>query len=73
MTYFKNQKDLAHALVNSIDCYWNHEMREQEFIEYLRQVVQKNNEKIYKENKFTGIIPQRHGKKRLDLLRRLLT
>ena len=41
---------------NSIDCYWNHEMSEQELINYSKQVIQNYNEMLYKENDFMAVM-----------------
>ncbi len=72
ITYFKNQRDLATSIASSIDAYWNQKMSESELTEYIKQVVQNNSEKLYKDHEFTSVAKQRIGKKRLELLCKII-
>lgn len=71
-TYYKNQRDLAEAMIEIIDRYWNREIDEKELIEYLNQITKNNKEKVYLSDGYTSIIQQRLGKKRLELLTKIL-
>ncbi len=72
ITYFKNQNDIAEALKGVIDMYWAMEVNEDEFIAYLRQVAQNNEELLYKNGDYTTVVKQKLGVKRLGLLNKIL-
>ena len=72
ITYYKNQKELAQGLVEIIDTYWKQKTSEQNFLDYVNKVAQNNSEKLYKNNEFTSVIKQRLGKKRIELLNKIL-
>lgn len=72
ITYFKSQKDLANALINLIDSYWSSEINEELFLDRINEIVSKNNEKVYSDNKYTSVIRQRLGKRRIELLDKVL-
>ncbi len=72
ITYFKNQKDLADALIEIIDSYWKFQISEPTLIEYLKQVYENNPEKIISNTGITPIVSQKLGKKRLNLLIKIL-
>lgn len=71
-TYFKNQLDLALTLRDVIDRYWRMEIKEDEFINYIRQVDENNKEKLYKDEDYTSIVKQKLGAKRLDLIDKII-
>lgn len=72
ITYFKSQKDLAKALVKLIDSYWYAEIKEQLFLKRINEIVSKNTEKLYSEKDYTSVIKQRLGKRRIELLDKIL-
>lgn len=72
ITYFKSQKDLANALINLIDSYWSSEINEELFLDRINEIVSKNNEKFYSDNEYTSVIRQRLGKRRIELLDKIL-
>lgn len=72
ITYYKNQKELAKGLVEIIDTYWKQKTSEQDFLNYVNKIAQNNSEKLYKDNDFTSVINQRLGKKRTELLYKIL-
>lgn len=72
ITYFKSQKDLANALISLIDSYWNTEINEDLFLARINEIVSKNNEKVYSDNEYTSVIRQRLGKRRIELLDKVL-
>lgn len=45
VTYFKNQKDIAKALINLIDQYWNYEMDEPLVFQKIKELIIKNDDK----------------------------
>lgn len=72
ITYFKNQKDLAKAMIILIDQYWNNILSEKVFIEQINEITIKNIEKVYSKGKYTSNIAQRLGKRRIQLLDKIL-
>jgi uncharacterized protein (TIGR04540 family) len=72
ITYFKSQKDLANALINLIDSYWSSKINEELFLDRINEIVSKNNEKVYSDNDYTSVIRQRLGKRRVELLDKVL-
>lgn len=71
-TYFRSQLDLALILRDIIDKYWEMEIEENEFIYYIKQVEENNKEKLYKDGDYTGIVKQKLGMKRLELIDKVL-
>ena len=72
ITYFKSQRDLAKALNKYIDDYWAMKISERDLINYLKQVYKNNENKIIKGNQITSVVKQRLGKKRLELIIKIM-
>ena len=72
ITFFKSQKDLAEALIELIDDYWNRELSEEDLIIRINVLISKNMEKTYFEGNFTSVLKQRLGKRRIELLDKIL-
>lgn len=72
ITYFKSQRDLAEALNKYIDDYWAMKISEPDLIDYLKQVYENNKDKILRENEITSVVKQRLGKKRLELIIKIM-
>lgn len=72
VTYFKSQKDLAEALIRLIDSYWSYELKDDELISQLNDYLVKNREKLFDGNDYTSVIKQRLGKRRIELLNKVL-
>lgn len=68
VTFFKNQKELAQALIEIIDSYWEKSLKEEEMMSKIEELVQKNREKVFTQGDYASVIKQRLGKKRLALL-----
>jgi len=73
VTYFKSQRDFAKALISLIDIYWENEISEPEFINRLRELASKNEEKLFGSEDYNSIVKQRLGKRRIELLNKVLT
>lgn len=71
VSYFKNQRDLAQALNEVIDAYWADRLTEKELSAKIEEFIEKNPEKMFINNDFTGVIKQRLGKKRIELLTKI--
>lgn len=72
ITFYKSQKDVAKALKLLVDEYWELRIEEVVFIEKLNKIVGNNEDKIFKEKDFTTLLKQRLGKKRVDLIQKVL-
>lgn len=72
ITYFKSQKDLAEALIKIIDDYWSYELSEDTLVIQVNELVDKNREKVFKSGFFTSVLIQRLGKRRIELLIKIL-
>jgi len=72
VTYFKSQKDLALALIQLIDNYWNNELSEENLISKLSELSAKNKEKLMVDDEYSSVVKQRLGKRRIDLLNKII-
>ena len=72
ITYFKSQKDLAEAIIKIIDDYWSYELGEDTLVVQINELVDKNSEKVFKSGLFTSVLIQRLGKRRIELLYKIL-
>lgn len=72
VSYFKNQRDLANALIVLIDNYWNHELDEEILIKLVNEISKKNHDKLFKNGNYTSMVNQRLGKRRVELLNKLI-
>jgi uncharacterized protein (TIGR04540 family) len=70
-TFFRTQEDVAGALNEVVDAYWNMDIKDDELLGYLELVLQRNDNKIFGEHgEFTSTLQQRCGKRRLELIRK---
>ena len=72
ITYFTTQLALTKSLLEAIDKYLNLELEETEFIKYIKQVSENNEELLFKDDDYTAIVKQKLGVKRLSLLDKIL-
>lgn len=70
--FYKTQIELAHIINTVIDNYWNNEIKEDELIEGILKMYSNNSTKMIKYNKFTKILQQQCGKRRLEIVRKIL-
>lgn len=66
--FYKNQVEVAKALNDLIDKYWNNEIQENMLLEGITKIVSNNGKKIIKNGTYTTIIQQRCGKRRLEII-----
>lgn len=72
ITFYKTQKDVARALKTLIDQYWQMKVEEVIFIEIINQIIENNKDKIFKDKEFTTLLKQRLGKKRMELILKVM-
>lgn len=70
--FYRTQRDLATALNQLVDAYWQEEIKEDELIEGIKSMYEYNREKLIKDNEFTKVIQQQSGKRRLALIGKIL-
>ncbi|WP_235879558.1 TIGR04540 family protein [Robertmurraya siralis] len=70
--FYRTQRDLAIALNQLVDAYWQEEIKEDELIEGVKVMYEYNREKLIKNNEFTKVIQQQSGKRRLALIGKIL-
>lgn len=71
--FYKSQKEVALVLNKIIDTYLEDEVSDEEFVERINTIVNNNKTKIFKDEKeFVTTIVQRCGKRRLDILIKVL-
>lgn len=71
-TFYKTQGEVAEIIIKLIDSYWGDEIKEPEFIELIQKIKQNNDHLIYKNGDFTTILKQKCGKRRLEVVARIL-
>jgi uncharacterized protein (TIGR04540 family) len=70
--FYKTQRELATILNKIVDEYWNDKIKEDELIQHIKTLFSNNPGKIKKGEKFTTIIQQVCGKRRLEVINRIL-
>lgn len=70
--FYRTQRDLATALNNLVDAYWQEKINEQELIDGVKSIHENNKDKLLKNNHFTTIIKQQCGKRRLAVIEKIL-
>lgn len=70
--FYKTQRELADILNQIVDEYWNNNIKEDELIQHIQTLVINNPGKIKKGEQFTKIIQQVCGKRRLEVINRIL-
>lgn len=71
-TFYKNQRELACSLNSIIDSYWSEQISEQKMIELISKIYKNNDEKILKNGSYTKILLQQCGKKRINLISKII-
>ncbi|MBA4538493.1 TIGR04540 family protein [Bacillus aquiflavi] len=70
--FYRTQRDLATALNQLVDAYWQEEIKEDELIDGIKSMYEHNQEKLIKNNEFTKVIQQQSGKRRLAVVGKIL-
>ncbi|HGG0417180.1 TPA: TIGR04540 family protein [Clostridium sporogenes] len=70
--FCKSQLELSKKINSLMDAYWNDQIEEKILINNIQQLVKYNDEKLFKDNQYTKVIEQRCGKRRLELLNKIL-
>lgn len=70
--FYRTQRDLATALNQLVDAYWEEEVKEDELIEGVKSMYNNNRDKLLRNNEFTKVVQQQSGKRRLAVVERIL-
>ena len=71
-SFCKNQREVAQTINDVIDSYWNANTSEQDMIAIIKKIYENNADKIIKEGEFTKVLQQQCGKKRLDVISKII-
>jgi uncharacterized protein (TIGR04540 family) len=70
--FYRTQRDLANAINQLVDAYWQEEIKETGLIEGVKNIFDNNQDKLLKNNEFTKVVQQQCGKRRLTVVERIL-
>jgi uncharacterized protein (TIGR04540 family) len=70
--FYKTQREMANVINKLIDAYWNGEVKEDFLIKKISGLHNNNPSKLMKNSEFTTIIKQQCGKRRLEVVERIL-
>ncbi|WP_222599248.1 TIGR04540 family protein [Aquibacillus kalidii] len=71
--YQRTQRDLASTINQIIDNYWEDKINENQMTELIHQLHKTNSDKFMKNGKYTTIILQQCGKRRLNIVTNILS
>ncbi|MBP1153941.1 MULTISPECIES: TIGR04540 family protein [unclassified Paenibacillus] len=71
--FYKTQRELAMAINEIIDAYWDDNVSEDLLKKNIANMYKNNPQKILKQAEFTTILKQQCGKRRLEVVERVLT
>lgn len=71
--FYKTQRELAVAFNEIIDAYWDNTLNENELISKINGIYMNNKSKVIRSNEFTTVLRQQCGKRRLEVVERILT
>jgi len=70
--FYKTQRELADVINKLIDSYWTGDIKEEYLINQILGLYNNNPSKLMKNNDFTTIVKQQCGKRRLEVVERIL-
>ncbi|WP_010247748.1 TIGR04540 family protein [Acetivibrio cellulolyticus] len=70
--FYKTQRELADVINKLIDSYWTGDIKEEFLINQISGLYNNNPSKFMKNSDFTTIIKQQCGKRRLEVVERIL-
>lgn len=71
-SFCKNQREVAQTINEVIDAYWEELISEKEMIGFIEKIYLNNIDKVIKDGEYTKIIQQQCGKKRIDVISKIL-
>lgn len=70
--FYKTQRDIAEVINELIDSYWDNTIDENLLINNIKVLHGNNLNKIIKDGDFTTILKQQCGKRRLEVVEKIL-
>lgn len=70
--FYKTQRDIAEVINELIDSYWDNTIDENLLINNIKVLHGNNLNKIIKDGDFTTILKQQCGKRRLEIVEKIL-
>lgn len=70
--FYKTQRELAQSINALIDAYWHNELDEDVLIKSITDIYTNNEKKVLKNGDFTTVLKQQCGKRRLEIVDRVL-
>lgn len=70
--FYRTQREIAEVINHIIDSYWAHDKEEQEMIDNIIMLYDNNTSKIMKNGDFTTILKQNCGKRRLEIVGKII-
>lgn len=70
--FYKTQREIADIINQIVDAYWNDELNEDVLISRIMSLYNNNPSKLIKDKDFTTILKQQCGKRRLEIVERIL-
>lgn len=71
-SYYKTQREIAEVLNYLVDSYWKDRIDEKYLTDKILSLHVNNPGKFIKNNNFTSILKQQCGKRRLEVVERIL-
>ena len=71
--FYKTQRELGEAINKVVDSYWSDEIDENDLIKTIKYLNENNYSKMVKDKKFTTVIKQQCGKRRLEVINKILS
>lgn len=70
--FYRTQREVATVINEIVDKYWTNNLTDEQLEENVKTVYENNQDKIIKDNDYTTIIKQQCGKKRLDVVSKII-
>ena len=70
--FYRTQRDLAIAINELIDSYWENLISEDQLIKDIKLISENNHEKLFKNSEYTKVVLQQCGKRRLSVVSKIL-
>jgi len=71
--FYKNQTEISTAINKVIDSYLNDEINEESMIKNIKIIYENNYSKIIKNGDYAKVLKQRCGKRRLEIVSKVIS
>lgn len=71
--FYRTQREVAAVINELVDAYWSNKIEEELFVEKILRLYSDNESKITKNGAFTTIVAQTCGKRRLEIIQKILS